>query len=418
MDPRHVRRAAVLKAGVPAARLERVDNHVRFEYLPEYLDAGGERVATTLELTERPVDTVGGAVPPFFAGLLPEGRRLTALRRAVKTSADDELSLLLAVGEDLVGDVQVLAEGAPPVDHPRVVTDESWSDLDFAALAVEVGIDPSALAGVQDKVSGRLLTIPMIHQGRAHLLKLTPPEYPSLVENEAYFLGIARRLRQPVVASETVVDRAGRTGLLITRFDRVAERGVLRRRAVEDGAQLLGRYPADKYNVTTEEVLDVLTRTCAAALPTARSVLQQVALAWLTGNGDLHAKNISVVASPAPSPSPPAPLSPAGHSAPVRTEWRLAPIYDIPSTAPYGDTTMALSLGGRLDGWSRRRMLAFATAFGLPTTAAESALAEVLTATETMIDEIASSALPFDATRTRHLVRLLRARRRALEPDA
>ncbi|HHU66493.1 MAG TPA: hypothetical protein GXZ33_01375 [Corynebacterium sp.] len=30
--------------------------------------------------------------------MLPEGRRLTALRTAVKTSADDEFSLLLAVG--------------------------------------------------------------------------------------------------------------------------------------------------------------------------------------------------------------------------------------------------------------------------------------------------------------------------------
>ena len=35
----------------------------------------------------------------LFAGLLPEGRRLGALRRAVKTSADDDLTLLLAVYE-------------------------------------------------------------------------------------------------------------------------------------------------------------------------------------------------------------------------------------------------------------------------------------------------------------------------------
>ena len=43
--------------------------------------------------------------------LLPEGRRLGALRRAVKTSADDELSLLLAVGADAIGDVQVVPSG-------------------------------------------------------------------------------------------------------------------------------------------------------------------------------------------------------------------------------------------------------------------------------------------------------------------
>src|SRR5438552_2279477 len=51
-------------------------------------------VATTLPVTPEPLVRTGGAVPAYFAGLLPEGRRLGALRRAVKTSADDELSLL------------------------------------------------------------------------------------------------------------------------------------------------------------------------------------------------------------------------------------------------------------------------------------------------------------------------------------
>jgi serine/threonine protein kinase HipA of HipAB toxin-antitoxin module len=62
----------------------------------------------TAEPAFRPV----GAVPPFFAGLLPEGRRLSALRAAVKSSGDDELSLLLAVGGDTVGDIEILPEGA------------------------------------------------------------------------------------------------------------------------------------------------------------------------------------------------------------------------------------------------------------------------------------------------------------------
>ena len=37
----------------------------------------------------------GRSLPAFFAGLPPEGRRRTALRQGVETSADDELSLLL-----------------------------------------------------------------------------------------------------------------------------------------------------------------------------------------------------------------------------------------------------------------------------------------------------------------------------------
>ena len=80
-----------------AGVLRRLRGGVEFGYLPEYLSAGGEQVATTLPLTDVPVLTPAGAVPPYFAGFLPEGRRLSSLRRAVKSSADDDLSLLLAV---------------------------------------------------------------------------------------------------------------------------------------------------------------------------------------------------------------------------------------------------------------------------------------------------------------------------------
>ena len=93
-----------------------------FEYTPEYLANPGLGVATTLPSTDQPVVTPAGAVPAYFAGLLPEGRRLTALRSAIKTSVDDDLSLLLAVGADPVGDVQILPTGvAPHVPDPSLV---------------------------------------------------------------------------------------------------------------------------------------------------------------------------------------------------------------------------------------------------------------------------------------------------------
>lgn len=109
-DPRQVDTAYVLKDGVLAATLTRTEGAVEFAYETTYLESGGRAVATTLPLTDEPVRTVAGAVSAFFANLLPEGRRLTALRRSVKTSTDDELSLLLAVGADPVGDVQVLPD--------------------------------------------------------------------------------------------------------------------------------------------------------------------------------------------------------------------------------------------------------------------------------------------------------------------
>jgi hypothetical protein len=88
------------------------------------------RDAAGLPTTADPVPRRGGALPAFFTGLLPEGRRLGALRRAVKTSADDELSLLLAVGGDAVGDVQVVPAGALPDTVPvRLQVDAGLSQV-------------------------------------------------------------------------------------------------------------------------------------------------------------------------------------------------------------------------------------------------------------------------------------------------
>ncbi|GMA40747.1 type II toxin-antitoxin system HipA family toxin [Mobilicoccus caccae] len=393
-DPRRVDHADVHLAGRVAATLTRGDGVIEFRYLPAYLADGGRPVATSLPLTDEPVVTVGGALPPFFSGLLPEGRRLSALRAAVKTSADDELSLLLAVGDDPVGDVRILAAGTDPAEiGPTVVADGDWTDLDFAELAGSAGIDPSALAGVQEKVSGRMLTLPLVHGGRFHLLKLDPPEYPHVVDNEAFFLRVARRLRQPVVETEVVHDRQGRAGLLVTRFDRVADGEGIRRLAVEDGAQLLRRYPADKYAVTTEHLVRRIGEVTPARAPAVRAVLQQVALAWLTGNGDLHAKNVSLVRD---------------------TEWRVAPVYDIPSTLPYGDHRLALTIAGRDDSLSRKRFLTLADEVGLTRRAAERALEEVLTVTADLDSEL-QEAFPMPPHVMRDVRRVLRRRREGLE---
>lgn len=68
------------------------------------------------------VVTIGGAVPAFFAGLLPEGVRLGVVISSTKTSADDHLTLLLAIGADTVGNVGVVPSGANRVRRCRCST--------------------------------------------------------------------------------------------------------------------------------------------------------------------------------------------------------------------------------------------------------------------------------------------------------
>ena len=391
-----VEAADVYKKGRLAARLVRGNGIVRFDYDPEYLAQGWPPVATTRARTDEPVVTARGAVPPYFAGLLPEGRRLSSLRRAVKTSADDDLSLLLAVGLDPVGDVQIVPAGQRPTPaEPLVRVDKAFEEITFSEILEAAGvIDPVALPGVQDKASARMISVPLGQAGKRYILKVAPPEYPHVVENEAYFIRRAALAHFPVVSARTVHDAIGRPGLLVERFDRVNDmNGHLVALAVEDAAQVMGLYPADKYRISAEELVAALSAACAARALAARDIFRQLCFAWLTGNGDVHAKNISILATPA-------------------GEWRISPAYDLPSTLPYRDHTLALAMHGKHDGLSRRSLLAFAEAVGVPARAAVRTLQDVLEATESIPGELEAGALPFAAQVTKPWVRSLRNRQR------
>ena len=275
--------------------------------------------------------SAAGAAPPYFTGLLPEGRRLNALRRSIKTSADDDLSLLIAAGGNPVGDVQIVGHGEPLDPDEHAVQLDPRKPVDFDQLLGDPDlIDPVALAGVQDKLSAGMISLPVASAGRRFILKLNAPEFPHVVENELVMFRYAAKLRIPLSRVQLIRDVAGRPGLLVERFDRVPCPGRrrpddVRRLAVEDGAQVLKLYPADKYNVGFGPVCHALAEYCSAPLPALRNLAIQGAFAWLSGNGDLHAKNVSMVQQP-------------------HGEWTIAPVYDIPSTVVYGDKTLALTL--------------------------------------------------------------------------
>lgn len=92
-----------------------------------------------------------------------------------------------------------------------------------------------------------------------------------------------------------------------------------------------------------------------------RNIFLQTAFSYLTGNGDLHAKNYSVLQG-------------------LDGQWVMAPIYDVACTLVYGDNEMALSVAGRKKGIRLNHWLEFAEAIGLPEKAAKTALKKALVA--------------------------------------
>jgi serine/threonine-protein kinase HipA len=395
---RTVAEADVFKTGEHAATLTRTPDGVEFRYLAGWVSAGRPPVATTLPVAPEPVLRPGGALPAYFAGLLPEGRRLGALRRAVKTSADDELSLLLAVGADAIGDVQVVPVGVTPAEVPARVAIEQVADIRFADLLTELGIRPQrvALPGIQDKTSAAMINLPVSRAGERYILKLNPAEFPHLVENEKFFLDAARKSGLNVPPTELVTDADGEPGLLIRRFDRITVDGRPRSLAVEDGCQVLDRPPADKYLLGADQTFAALAAVCQAAVLAGRDLVRQLAFAYLTGNGDAHAKNFSVLRD-------------------VDGEWRVSPVYDTPSSYPYGDTTMALSIGARTGGdFGAADFVNLGARLGVPERAVRTVLSELVDRSEAWRPDLAM--LPYDKGRIAKLRRLVAYRLRRFAP--
>jgi serine/threonine-protein kinase HipA len=359
-DLRSVDRADVYKAGQLAAGLSRDGDEVVFHYDPDYLRAGGPPVASTLPLSTSSVISGAGAVPPFFAGLLPEGVRLQAVVTGTKTSPDDHLTLLMALGADMIGDVQVVPSGTAVTEPAPALVDADLAQVDLTEVFVRAtSADPEqlervALPGVQAKVSAGMISTPVNSTSGPVILKLNPAAQSRLLANENFFLDMAAAVGLPTPRHQLVTDRTGQQGLIIERFDRVRHKsGGLLRLEQEDGCQVLGIYPAAKYRVKTEDLARALADWVAdgnGSRPQALlRILQLVAFSYLVGNGDLHGKNFS------------ARRRPDGNR-------EITPVYDVLSTQPYLNwrDPMALNLYGRADRLTRDHLLDAGFRLGLP----------------------------------------------------
>jgi serine/threonine-protein kinase HipA len=312
--------------------------------------------------------------------------RLRAVIAAVKTSADDELSLLLAVAGDAVGDVTVVPAGEPP--SPAGGTDNlaDPASVSFGELFAR-SIDPSgayldrAIPGLQEKLSDAVVSFPLRRRATPSILKLNTPAYPRIVENEAFFLSLARACGFRVPSFEVIRDRDGHSGLLVERFDRTLGGGNVARIAQEDACQFLGKWPADKYRVSVNDIAGRMVELASSPQAAVLDLICQVAFAWVIGNGDLHAKNLSL-------------------------QWRRdvrvvapSPLYDIVSTLPYPvDQHLALRIDGRDDNLQGRFLQDFARRHGVPDALVRRRVERIIARVAEGLPGIAAIGFPTDIT--------------------
>ena len=138
--------ADVYKKGNIAGYLSRTDHgDTAYTYAENYIESDGKPISSTLPIRAEAYLYGSGALPPFFTGLLPEGRRLTGLRQHLKVSSDDELRMLIAVGADTVGDVQVVPHGDQPAqlvvpDGHDIIQGQNFHNIRFSEIITQQSV--------------------------------------------------------------------------------------------------------------------------------------------------------------------------------------------------------------------------------------------------------------------------------------
>ena len=280
---------------------------------------------------------------PWSANLLPESEQLRTLGQLLGMARSDVIGLLSAIGGDTAGALSIGQPGrtatvqwrplGKPDELERLI--EGLPNKPF--LAGEEGVSMS-LAGVQTKLAvaiddaGRVC-VPINGSPSTHILKPDSPRLWGGVQNEAFCLTLARRLKIPT--PNIITGRVGRRSyLLVQRYDRTVVGGRWRRLHQEDYCQALGRPPSAKYesNQTgicgpTLKDMFALTRRHMSPIDILH-LLDMVVFNVLTCNTDAHAKNYSIMIR--------------GNGA------SLAPIYDVMCGEVWENVTKSLvqKIGG------------------------------------------------------------------------
>lgn len=341
-----------------------------FSFDPAYRASGGHPVlslsfrAATGGLRKDP-RPVAGALPAFFANLLPEDKLRAAMEKhhAQTVRPGNDFDLLAALGADLPGAVRVVPSDGDTVAVTALLQDKPKARFSLAGVQMKLSV-------MKNTGKGGGLTVPLGDGDGQYIAKFPSAAFPGVSENEFANLALAEAIGMDVPERELVgkdqfegipeefETLAEGQVLLVRRFDREAG---ARRIHIEDFAQLFGIDPGRKYEGAAYH--DIAAALNVAISPIAAlEFVRRLTLSVVMGNGDMHLKNWSLIYPDGNTPA-------------------LAPIYDVLSTAPYIPADkLALSLGGEraFKALTLPRWKAFANRARLPEPAVLKAVSETV----------------------------------------
>jgi serine/threonine-protein kinase HipA len=240
----------------------------------------------------------------------------------------------------------------------------------------------STLSGVQRKLSVGLdaekTTLQVEVAGARYLLKPEAGAYPELPANEHLSTRIARAFGLATAENGLFPLADGTPAFVAKRFDRTDDG---RKRRMEDFCQLSEVPAKEKYGSTAERCAKIVARFATEPRLETLALFRRFVFAYWTGDGDLHLKNLSLLAD-------------------EEGRQTLAPAYDLVSThLVIPDDPLALPIVGKKSGLKRATWLEFARRIDLPEKAAGRVLARpsaILSEAESHVDRSFLSA-PFRA---------------------
>ena len=274
---------------------------------------------------------------PVLSNLLPEGALRELLATGLKIHIDNEFQLFTYLGRDLPG--ALVATPMEPEHIPDYVL-RSTGQAKIITIKAEQRADHFSLAGVQMKFSMRekdgRYQIAESGTSGDWIIKTPSTRHKFVPLNEYTAMRLAKMagINIPdirLVETDTLENLPAinlpseKFAFAIRRFDRAGKNRI----HTEDFAQLLVKYPYEKYDSANyEQIGKILYQYSGDSLRNVQQFARRLLVNILLANGDAHLKNWSLIY-------------------PDTSTAELSPAYDIVTTCVYiaDEKKYALNMG-------------------------------------------------------------------------